>query len=94
MLMLRLLQIRFRLVPPSSRLYASRGSGQRVTDQVVNLPAGLDTSSQPSARFGLRSEYVRDMHFEQIYERNPKGFFENVLNVPTDQNKINLMGSF
>ena len=60
-LVLRLLRIRFGLVPPSSRLYASRGSGQRATDQVVNLPAGLDTSSQPSARFGLRSEYVRDM---------------------------------
>ena len=34
------------------------------------------------------------VHFGQIYERNPKGFFENVLNVPADQNKINLMGSF
>ena len=34
------------------------------------------------------------VHLEQIYERNLKGFFENVLNVSTNQNKINLMGSF
>ena len=34
------------------------------------------------------------VHFEQIHERNPKAFFENVLNVPADQNKINLVGSF
>jgi hypothetical protein len=34
------------------------------------------------------------VHFEPIYERNLKAFFENVLNVPTDQIEIKLMGSF
>ena len=58
--MLPLLWIHFGLVSPSSHLYASCSSGQCTTDQVVNLPAGLDTSPQPSARFGLRLEYVCD----------------------------------
>ena len=62
MLVLPLLRIRFGLVSPSSRLYASRDSSQRATDQVVNLPARLDTSPQPLARFGLRSEYVCDTY--------------------------------